>query len=139
MPILFERKTGTVAGIPTISLPDIVFLLLIFFMVSAVFKEYQGLPVNLPVAKQIEKIPGKRDVAYVWMDRSGRISIDDKIVTLSDLAAIIQTKRSDPMHPLKLTSLKLDEHLRMEQVYQIQETLRAAEALNINYSAKPAF
>jgi biopolymer transport protein ExbD len=139
MPILFERKSGFVAGIPTISLPDIVFLLLIFFMVSAVFKEYQGLPVNLPVAKQIEKIPGKRDVTYVWMDRNGRISIDDKIVTLPDLAAIIQTKRSDPMHPLKLTSLKLDEHLKMEQVYRIQETLRAAEALNINYSAKPAF
>jgi biopolymer transport protein ExbD len=137
MPILFERKTGAVAGIPTISLPDIVFLLLIFFMVSAVFKEYQGLPVNLPTAKQIEKIPGKRDVAYVWMDRNGRISIDDKIVTLTDLAAIIQAKRNDPMHPLKLTSLKLDEHLKMEQVYRIQETLRAAEALNINYSAKP--
>lgn len=137
MAILFERKTGTVAGIPTISLPDIVFLLLIFFMVSAVFKEYQGLPVNLPAARQIEKIPGKRDVAYVWMDRNGRISIDDKIVTMTDLAAIIQAKRADPMHPLKLTSLKLDEHLRMEQVYRIQETLRAAEALNINYSAKP--
>jgi biopolymer transport protein ExbD len=71
------------------------------------------------------------------MDRTGRISIDDKIVTMTDLAAIIRTKRADPMHPLKLTSLKLDERLRMEQVYQIQETLRAAEALNINYSAKP--
>jgi biopolymer transport protein ExbD len=34
VPIRFERKTGAVAGIPTISLPDIVFLLLIFFMVS---------------------------------------------------------------------------------------------------------
>jgi biopolymer transport protein ExbD len=135
----FERKSPAAAGIPTISLPDIVFLLLIFFMVSAVFKEYQGLPVNLPTAKQIEKIPGKRDVAYVWLDRSGRISIDDKIVAISDVVAIMQAKRNDPMHPLKLTSLRLDEHLKMEQVYKLQEALREAEALNINYSAKPGF
>jgi len=135
----FERKSPAVAGIPTISLPDIVFLLLIFFMVSAVFKEYQGLPVNLPTAKQIEKIPGKRDVAYVWLDRSGRISIDDKIVAISDVAAVMQAKRHDPLHPLKLTSLRLDEHLKMEQVYRLQEALREAEALNINYSAKPGF
>lgn len=59
-------------------------------------------------------------------------------MTLTDLAAIIQAKRADPMHPLKLTSLKLAEHLEMEHVYRIQETLRAAEALNINYSAKPS-
>jgi biopolymer transport protein ExbD len=135
----FERKNPAAAGIPTISLPDIVFLLLIFFMVSAVFKEYQGLPVNLPAAKQIEKIPGKRDVAYVWLDRSGRISIDDKIVSISDVAAVMQAKRLDPVHPLKLTSLRLDEHLKMEQVYRLQEALREAEALNINYSAKPGF
>jgi biopolymer transport protein ExbD len=136
MPV-FERKRLAVAGIPTISLPDIVFLLLIFFMVSAVFKEYQGLPINLPTAKQIEKIPGKRDVAYVWLDRNGRISIDDKIVAMAEVTAIMQAKRHDPVHPLKLTSLRLDEHLKMEQIYKLQEALREAEALNINYSAKP--
>lgn len=136
---LFERKSPVAVGIPTISLPDIVFLLLIFFMVSAVFKEYSGLPVNLPTAKQIEKIPGKRDVAYIWLDRQGRISIDDKLVTLAEVTTIMQAKRNDPVHPLRLTSLRLDENLPMAQVYKLQEALREADALNINYSAKSGF
>lgn len=133
----FQRKSSISAAIPTISLPDIVFLLLIFFMVSAVFKEYQGLQVKLPAVQQVEKLPGKRDVAYIWMDRDGRICIDDKIVALEEVQSIMSAKRSDPLHPLKVTSLKLDERLQMEQVYNLQEELRKAEALSINYSAKP--
>lgn len=137
MPMKFVKKSDVKPGIPMASLPDIVFLLLIFFMVSAVFKEFQGLPVKLPTAKQIEKLPGKRDVAYVWMDRNGRISIDDKIVQLEDVYDIMYSKRADPLHPIRVTSFKIDERLKMEQVYKLQEKMREADALNINYSAKP--
>jgi biopolymer transport protein ExbD len=137
MPMKFVKKSDVKPGIPLASLPDIVFLLLIFFMVSAVFKEFQGLPVKLPTAKQIEKLPGKRDVAFVWMDRNGRISIDDKIVHLDDVYDVMYSKRADPLHPLRVTSFKIDERLKMEQVYKLQEKMREADALNINYSAKP--
>jgi hypothetical protein len=58
---------------------------------------------------------------------------------MAEVTAIMQAKRHDPVHPLKLTSLRLDERLKMEQVYRLQEALREAEALNINYSAKPGF
>ena len=133
----FERRSRVSASITTVSLPDMVFLLQIFFLACAVFKDYQGLPVKLPAAKQIEKLPGKRDVAYIWMDRGGRISIDDKIVDLSNVQSIMSAKRADPLHPLKMTSLKIDERLRMEQVYQLQEELRKAQALSINYSTNP--
>jgi biopolymer transport protein ExbD len=137
MPMKFQKKSGVTTGIPLASLPDIVFLLLIFFMVSAVFKEYQGLQVKLPTAKQIEKLQSKRDVAYVWMDRNARVSIDDKLVRLEDVYDIMYAKRADPLHPLRATSLKIDERLKMEHVYKLQERLREADALNINYSAKP--
>jgi biopolymer transport protein ExbD len=137
MPMKFRKKSDVTAGIPLASLPDIVFLLLIFFMVSAVFKEFSGLQVKLPTAKQIEKLESKRDIAFVWMDRNGRICIDDKIVTLEDVRDIMYTKRADPLHPLRATSLKIDERLKMGEVYKLQEQLREADALNINYSAKP--
>jgi len=138
MPLKFSRKSKVEPGIPTASLPDIVFLLLIFFMVSTVFKEYTGLQVKLPLAKMIEKLPGKRDVAYLWIDRSGRISIDDRIVDVADVYGIMDTKRRDPLHPLKAVSMKIDERVKMEKVYAVQEELRKADALNIMYSAKPA-
>ena len=50
----FSRKTQLSSEIPTASMPDIIFMLLIFFMVTTVLREYSGLPVNLPKAKRIE-------------------------------------------------------------------------------------
>lgn len=133
----FESKNKVKPGIPLASLPDIVFLLLIFFMVSSVFKEFSGLPVTLPQAREIEKIQGKRDVAYLWISKDGKISIDDRYVNLNDVSKIMLEKRRDPDHPLKLVSMKIDKESQMGLVTDIQEQLREADALNINYSAKP--
>lgn len=138
MPAKFEKKSKVESGIPTASLPDIVFLLLIFFMVTTVFKEFTGLQVKLPSAKQIEKLPGKRDIAYLWADRAGNISIDDKLVRVKDIRDIMYTKRADPLHPLKAVSMKIDERVTMGVVTDIQEQLRKADALNVNYAAKPS-
>jgi len=134
----FESKQKVKPGIPLSSLPDIVFLLLIFFMVSSVFKEFSGLPVTLPEARKIEKLAGKRDVAYMWVNKNGEISIDDRFVELSDISGIMYKKRIDPMHPLKLVSMKIDRGTEMGVVTDIHEELREADALNVNYSAKLA-
>ena len=50
----FNRKTQLDSEIPTASMPDIIFMLLIFFMVTTVLREYSGLPISLPKAKRIE-------------------------------------------------------------------------------------
>lgn len=138
MPMEFKKKSKVASGIPTASLPDIVFLLLIFFMVTTVFKEFTGLQVRLPTAKQIEKLPGKRDIAYLWIDRNENISIDDKLVRVADVQDIMYQKRSDPTHPLKAVSMKIDRRVKMGLVSDVQEQLRKADALRVNYSAKPS-
>ena len=135
----FQGKQKVDPGIPLSSLPDIVFLLLIFFMVSSVFKEFQGLPVTLPNARKIEKLQGKRDIAYLWISEDGEVSIDDRICRVSDVSRIMYQKRLDPMHPLKLVSMKIDQGTAMGIVTDVQEELREADALNINYSAKPVY
>lgn len=138
MAMEFKKKSKVESRIPTASLPDIVFLLLIFFMVTTVFKEFTGLQVKLPTAKQIEKLPGKRGIAYLWADRAGNISVDDKLVRVNDLREIMYAKRADRLHPLMAVSMKIDGKVRMGLVSDIQEQLRKADALNINYSAKPS-
>ncbi len=136
----FKRKADVTAGIPTASLPDIVFMLLIFFMVSTVFKESSGLPVVLPDAKKIEKLKGKRDIAVIWADRSGNISIDDRLVDVKSIRNLIYNKVADPLHPMKLVSLRIDKEVKMGRVTDIQEELRevGGTALNINYSTRTA-
>ena len=75
-----RRKAGTGARIPTSSMADIAFLLIVFFMVTTIFKLEQGLAITLPRSTAGEKIP-KENVAHIWIDRTGIISIDDLVIT----------------------------------------------------------
>ncbi len=136
----FARKTQVGTGIPTTSLPDIVFLLLLFFMVSSVFQQYRGIPVRLPAAQKIEKLPGKRSVANIWADDKGRISIDDKFLDVKEVSDIIYVKVTDPLNPLRVISLKIDERAKMGFITKIHDELRetGGAALNVNYSTKTA-
>ncbi|MBL7074059.1 biopolymer transporter ExbD [candidate division KSB1 bacterium] len=130
----FEKKEKAAAEIPTASMPDIIFMLLIFFMVSAVFKEFRGLPVTLPSAKMIEKLETKRNVAYIYTDKDGRVSIDDMIVPIPSIGPIMYQKRVD--NPRVIVSLKTDKECKMGVMNDIQEQLREADALRVNYSSK---
>ena len=58
-----ERKTQESNEISTSSLPYIIFMLLIFFMVTTVMREFDGLDVLMPRAKMIEKLESKRHLS----------------------------------------------------------------------------
>ena len=130
----FSRKTKLSTEIPTASMPDIIFMLLIFFMVTTVLREYSGLPVTLPKAKRIEKLKSKRHTSHIWVSKDGLISIDDRLFAVDDVAKIMYDKRS--ADPQVVVSLKADEEAKMELVSKIHEKLRDADALKLNYSSK---
>ena len=130
----FFRKTKISSEIPTSSMPDIIFMLLIFFMVTTVLREYSGLPVNIPKAEKIEKLKGKRHTAHIWVSKEGLISINDRLFAVEDVAKIMYDKRvSDPQ---VIVSLKADEEAKMGLISSIHEELREADALKLNYSTK---
>ncbi len=130
----FARKTKLSSEIPTSSMPDIIFMLLIFFMVTTVLREYSGLPVNIPKAEKIEKLKGKRHTSHIWVSKEGLISINDRLFAVGDVAKIMYDIRvSDPQ---VIVSLKADEEAKMELISSIHEELREADALKLNYSTK---
>ena len=128
-----ERKNKNKNEISTSSLPDIIFMLLIFFMVTTVMREFEGLDVVLPRAKTIEKLESKRHTSYIWSTKDGLVSVDDKLVNMNDLGEAMYLKiTKDP----KLTvSLKADENSIMETLTDIHTQLKKAQALKLNYSA----
>lgn len=130
----FKAKNKAGAEIPQASLPDIIFMLLMFFMVCTVFKEYRGLPIVPPAARSTEKIETKRNITYVWADRNNRISIDDKLISVKNIAAIVGEKFA--ANRRLIVSLKIDKEVKMGRVSEIQEQLRDAYALRISYSTK---
>ncbi len=132
----FNRKTKLNSEIPTASMPDIIFMLLIFFMVTTVLREYSGLPINLPKAKRIEKLQSKRHTTHIWVSKEGLISIEDKLFSINDVRHAMYDKRSS--NPQLVVSLKSDEEARMGLISGIHEELRKADALKLNYSTKTA-
>ena len=128
-----ERKTQESNEISTSSLPDIIFMLLIFFMVTTVMREFDGLDVLIPRAKMIEKLESKRHTSYVWATKDKLISVDDRLTRVDGLGSILASKIArDP----KLTiSLKSDQKATMDLIMDIHTQLRKANALKLSYAA----
>lgn len=140
-----------VPAISTSSLPDIVFMLLFFFMVTTTMRETDPLVrVRVPNATEITKLEKKSLVSYINvgppMDRfisqlgnEPRIQLDDQFAKVSDIADFVEAERQarDEADQKKLiTSLKVDEYTKMGIVTEIKQELRKAAALHINYSSR---
>lgn len=131
----FKKKQATTKQeIPTASLPDIIFMLLIFFMLTTVLREFDvQVEYTLPEAYMIERIDNKRLISYIWVGRDGRIQIDDNIVRVDDIRSIMYQKRTEI--PNLIVSMRIDRNSEMGVVTDIQQQLREADALRINYSS----
>jgi len=131
-----QRKTKVSSDIPTASMPDIIFMLLIFFMVTTVLREYSGIPVELPRAKRIEKLKSKRHTTHIWISKEGLISIQDKRCKIDKVRNVMYAIRA--ADPLLTVSLKADKSAKMGLISNIHNELRKADALKLNYSTKTA-
>ena len=130
----FKKKQKASSKIPTASLPDIIFMLLLFFMVATVMKEYQGLSVILPEAENIEKLETKRHVSYIWLAKDGRIAIDDRLMDMDQVRHFMYEKRVND--PQLVVSLRADRGSNMSLISDLHQELREADALKVNYSTK---
>ena len=130
----FKRKSNIESKISTSSMPDIIFMLLIFFMVTTVLREYSGLPISLPKAERIEKLESKRHTAHIWVSKDGLISIEDKLFKSDAVRHVMYERRASD--PQLTVSLKADLAARMEVISNIHNELRKADALRLNYSTK---
>ncbi len=129
-----KRRAKTKQEIPTTSMPDVVFMLLMFFMTITTMRETDVLvSFKLPEAKAIEKIENKRLVSYIWVGKDKRIQINDSIVKLADVQNIMYAKRQTL--PEIIVSLRADQSIDMGLITDIQQSLRKAYCLRINYSA----
>ena len=141
----FQKKAVTKQDIPTASLPDIIFMLLIFFMVSTVLRETTvQVRTTLPQAEALTKIDQKRLVSYIYIgprkldgNRRGEtgVQIDDALVEdLVNVRTIMYRKLVE--QPKLIVSLKVDETSEMGIVLDVQQELREAGTLRINYSSR---
>ena len=128
----FNRKAKVVAAVPTASMADISFLLLVFFMVTTVFVRYRGLPVRMPEAEKIEKLENRRIVTHIWIDSQGVIRIEEQDIGLDQVAKIMNGKMIQD--PRTIVSIKADADAEFGLIADVLEELRKAEALRVNFA-----
>ena len=129
----FVRKSTVGTAIPTASMADISFLLLVFFMVSTVFVRYRGIPVTLPQAEAVEELEMRRHVTSIWVSNQGVINIDDAQVTIDQVGPLIHAKLT--ANPRLVVSLKADADAEFGRLSDVMQELRKVEALRVNFAA----
>ena len=138
-------------GISTASLPDIVFMLLFFFMVTTVMRETTIMvKQGLPQASEIQKLEKKSLVSYIYIGTpvermqgtygtKARIQLNDAFATVDDIPQYITSERAardEKEVPFMTTSIKVDKDTRMGIVTDVKQELRKSNALKINYSTR---
>ncbi|MCA1800842.1 MAG: biopolymer transporter ExbD [Rhodothermaceae bacterium] len=141
----FKKKAKAKQDVPTSSMPDIIFMLLIFFMVTTVLREVElQVRVQLTSATNIEKIEQKRLVSYVYIgprvlgaNRYGdtSVQIDDDLV---EDYRVIRRLMYDKLReqPKLIVSIRVDRESEMGVVSDVKQELREAGTLRINYSTR---
>ena len=148
----FKKSSGKeLKSINTASLPDIVFMLLFFFMVTTVMRETElKIRVLLPEATEIKKLEKKSLVSYIYIGKphrnlqkifgsEPRIQLNDAFATPEDIRDFITSEREqmDENDQKQMTvSLKIDSETKMGIVTDVKQELRKASALKINYSSR---
>jgi biopolymer transport protein ExbD len=142
------KKGGkkSIPAVNTSALPDIIFMLLFFFMVATTMKEVDmQVDVKKPVANQAMPIEDKDNVDFIYIGfpidaeegTEPRIQLDDRLApdynVVSDWK---QSKAREGKIPFEIvTSLKVHKDVGMRIVSNVKEELRDIDAIKINYSA----
>ncbi|GAB1855341.1 biopolymer transporter ExbD [Flavobacteriaceae bacterium MHTCC 0001] len=143
-----KKKDGGLAPINTASLPDIVFMLLFFFMVATEMRvDTLKIQNSLPVADQVEKLNKKNPVSFIYMGRpssgyesrgtEATIQLNDDFASVSDIASFIASERGNLREeevPFLTVALKVDKDANMGIVGDVKQELRKVNALKINYT-----
>jgi len=146
-----KKRNDEQPAINTASLPDIVFMLLFFFMVATVMRDNTLMVTNkLPAADQVQKLDKKDRVIYIYAGKPSpryeskygdqpRIQLNDKFSKVSDVGAYVLAERATKREELQnvlTTALKVDGETNMGLISDIKQELRKVNALKINYTTR---
>lgn len=146
----FRRRTHSVPGLNTSSLPDLIFTVLFFFMiVTHMRKTVLKVHFQVPQGTELTRLTKKSAVSYIYIGKPSRdmqaiagteprIQLNDKFASAEDITDYMETEqnRMSPEDRQQMTvSIKADKHTKMHVMIDVKQALRQAKALRISYSA----
>ncbi|MDO3695428.1 biopolymer transporter ExbD [Wenyingzhuangia sp. chi5] len=144
----FGKKKKEVPAVNTAALPDIVFMLLFFFMVSTTMRETSLLikKPKLPSATEVKKLEHKSLVSTIYVGKAvnpsegtgDKIQLNDKISTVNDIVNFVYSERDKhdaEEQKAMVTSIKADMKTNVGTISDIKDELQSVNALKISYSS----
>ncbi len=146
----FAKKKKGLPAVNTAALPDIVFMLLFFFMVTTTMRETELVikAPQLPNATEVKKLEHKSLVSTIYVGKAkdqakfgsgDKIQLNDKIASVNDIASFIyseQEKHNPEEVPYMTTSIKSDVKASVGTIHDIRMELRDMDALKVSYSTR---
>lgn len=133
---LLEKKSKVSDEIPTASMADIAFLLLIFFLVTTVFEEEKGLPIVLPeqAAEQVEV--SQKNIIHFLVQPDGSVIVRrgesqaEQVVAYSEIEGIMRQEIAG--NPNIIAAVKTDPEAPYRHMINVLDELQAANAERIS-------
>lgn len=145
----FNKSGGReMPALNTSSLPDMIFAILFFFMVTTTMREVSLMvKFRIPVASEVQKLEKKSLVTYIYMGQpmdpkfgTGTfMQLNDKFAEVEDIHDYIASERNmlnEADQQFMTVSIKADEETQMRYVTEVKQALRRAYALKISYSSR---
>jgi biopolymer transport protein ExbD len=148
MAVMKKKGKGGIPPISTASLPDVIFMILFFFMISTSMREIEVLvKTQLPNATEVSKLEKKQLVSYIYVGvpndakygTAPLVQLNDSFRTPRDIQDFVASERdklSEADRQALTMMLKADRNARMGIIAEIKQNLRIANALKISYAAQ---
>jgi biopolymer transport protein ExbD len=128
----FTRKSKAASEIPSSSLADMAFLLLIFFMVSTTFRKEKDRDVIIPEAEATQKLDTPRkDILHVFVERDGVIYINDNRIPMDQVSGVVGPLYAD--NQALIVVIRADEDVQYQWVDLVQKELSEAGAVRVTF------
>ena len=140
---MFHNRHRSVPELNTSALPDLIFTVLFFFMIVTHMRQTDvKVKVQTPQGTELQKVQKKYATTYLYIgkDKSGKVQVqlNNKIISLDELSNAVHAERDRlPLDEQQYhtVSIKADRDVPLGTIAKVKDALRAANALQINYSA----
>ena len=122
--LLGKKKKRGGPEIPTSALPDIVFLLLIFFLVTTTIDAEKGLDLVLPPSDATEKEISKKNLTNLLVNAAGSVLLDGEQIEVREITRIVKERLQT--NPLLVVSVKTDKNTQYDVYIDVLDKLKKA-------------
>lgn len=128
---MLKKREKSPVEIPSSSMADIAFLLLVFFLVCTTINVDKGLDLILPPDEDVEEIEiNRKNITNILINDNGDVLLDSEPVVVRDISRIIREKLEE--NDKLIVSLKTTRGTRYKVYIQVLDELKESGAKRIS-------